>query len=282
MATTAEWLIHAIGGGHGHARRGFLIQRLLAAAGRTSLLLIRPGSDRYLPESAAPRMHAESLADPGLAGLRRNLPGKLIADTFPQGWRGELNAGLLGHFGHKILIARHGWNLPGPVGAYDRVLLPYPQHRSEWDEAPAGGKPAGFVIDAEHLSVEPEPREAGFAVLDPEGRCAGRMLPLLAEAAHRAGLRFEHRRQPNPPLRCRKLLVVGAGYHTFYELLGRGLDLRFLPVRKRHDDQFRRADRFGLALTRPESLLPWLTAPFSPVYEDTRPDWPRLLSLLTE
>lgn len=280
MATTVEWLIHAIGGGHGHARRGFLIQRLLAEAGISSLLLLRPGSDRYLPASEAPRLRAESLTDPHLAALRRNLPRKLIVDTFPLGWRGELGAGLLDGFERKILIARHGRHLPGGTTAYDRVLLPYPEHRGEWDDPPAGARAAGYVIDAAHLSVKPD--ETGFAVLDPEGRCAGRMLALLREAGERAGLRFDHRREAHSPFRCRKLLSVGAGYHTFHELLGLGLDLRFLPVRKRHDDQFRRADRFGLALTGPEQLRPWLAAPFSPILEDTRPDWPRLLSLLTE
>jgi hypothetical protein len=280
MATTAEWLIHAIGGGHGHARRGFLIQRLLGRAGIPALLLVRPGSDRYLPGSGGPRLHAESLADPHLAELRRNLPRNAIVDTFPEGWRGELDADLLGRFSRKVLIARHGRRLPGETGRYDRVLLPYPEGCGEWDEAPAGAEAAGYIIDAAHLSVAPA--GTGFAVLDPEGRCAGRMLDLLGEAARRAGLALDYRRRVDSALGCRKLLVAGAGYHTFYELLGRGLDLRFLPVKKRHDDQFRRAARFGLALTRPEQLPAWLAAPFAPLAEDTRPDWPRLLSLLTE
>jgi hypothetical protein len=279
MATTAEWLIYAIGGGHGHARRGFLLQRLLFRAGISALLLVRPGADRYCRESAGPRLYAESLADPNLAWLRRRPPRRLMVDTFPMGWRGELDAALLGRFEHRVLVARHGHDLPGRMEAYDRVLTPYPEPRSEWDEAPAGAKAAGYVIDAAHLAIG---GGDGFAVLDPEGRCEGRVLALLANAAKRAGLRFDHRRRPDPPFRCRKLLVAGAGYHTFYELLGLGLDLRFLPVRKRHDDQFRRAGRFGVALTRPDQVLPWLAAPFSPIVEDTRPDWPHLLSLLRE
>jgi hypothetical protein len=282
MATTAEWLIYAIGGGHGHARRGFLLQRLLSRAGMSALLLMRPGADRYLPEDAGPRLYAETLADVHLAWLRRNPPRKLIVDTFPAGWRGELDEAWLGRFEHTVLIARHGRDLPGRTDVYRRVLTPYPEQRSEWgeDEAPAGARAAGYVIDASHLAIHGN--GDSFAVLDPEARCEGRALALLSAAAKRAGLRFDYRQRTVPPFHCRKLLAAGAGYHTFYELLGLGLDLRFLPVRKRHDDQFRRAGRFGLALTRPDAVLPWLTAPCRPVAEDTRPDWPRLSSLLLE
>jgi hypothetical protein len=280
MATTAEWLIHAIGGGHGHARRGFLLQRLLSRAGISALLLMRPGADRYLPEAAGPRLYAESPADADLARLYRNPPRKLIVDTFPAGWRGELDGAWLGRFERTVLIARHGHDLPGRTDAYARVLTPYPEQRSEWDEAPAGARAAGYVIDAAHLAIQGD--GDSFAVLDPEARCEGRVLALFSAAAKRAGLRFDYRPRTDPPFRCRKLLAVGAGYHTFYELLGLGLDLRFLPVRKRYDDQFRRAGRFGLALTRPDSVLPWLAAPCCPIAEDTRPDWPRLLRLLME
>lgn len=280
MATTVEYLIHAVGGGQGHARRGCLIQRVLARAGKRAALVIRPGAGRYLPESSGPRYYAEGLDDPALAELRRRLPRKLIADTFPAGWRGELDGDWLGRFEHAALIARHGWRLPGQPARYDRILTPYPAHRSEWDEDPAGAKPAGYVIDPAHLDIRPGGES--FAVLDPEGRCAERMLAVLAKAARRAGLSLDYRRRADPPFRCRKLLVVGAGYHSFYELLGMGLDLRFLPVRKRYDDQFRRVGRFGLALTGLDGLLDWLAAPAAAIAEDTRPDWPHLLNLLTE
>lgn len=331
MATTVEYLINAVGGGHGHARRGLLIQRVLAQAGRKSALLIRPGADRYLPESSGPRYYADGLDDPALAELRRHLPPKLIVDTFPAGWRGEFDGqdlrdepfalravpsaaeghpsvngpsphrppfytsgrtvgrlrfcvssdgNWLGRFEHKTLIARHGWHLPGQPARYDRILTPYPAHRSEWDEDPAGARAAGYIIDAAHIDIRPG--GDGFAVLDPEGRCEGRMYAVLAKAARRAGLNLDYRRRAAPPFRCRKLLAVGAGYHSFYELLGMGLDLRFLPVRKRYDDQFRRAERFGLALTGLDALLDWLTAPVAAIAEDTRPDWPHLLNLLTE
>ncbi|MGZ8219317.1 hypothetical protein [Methylomagnum sp.] len=280
MASTVEWLIYAVGGGHGHTRRGFLIQRLLAWAGRTAALLVRPGSDRYLPDSTGPRFYADTLDAPALAEWSRHLPRRLIVDTFPAGWRGELDAAWLGRFEQTALIARHGWNLPGQPALYDRALTPYPAHRSEWDQAPAGAKAAGYIIDAEHLAIESGGNT--FTVLDPAGRCAGQMLAVLAKTARRAGLGLDYRRRADPPFRCRKLLVVGAGYHSFYELLGMGLDLRFLPVKKRHDDQFRRAGLFGLTLTGPDPLLDWLTAPVVPVAENTRPDWPTLLNSLTE
>lgn len=280
MGTTADTLIYALGGGHGHARRGLLIQRLLAEAGRTSIVLLRPGSDVHFPHPAGPRLYAESLAEPALAALRRGPPRRLVVDTFPGGWRGDLSGEILGQFEHRILVARHARNPPGQSAAYERVLTPYPAGRSEWAPEPAGARPAGYVIDASHVVAEPGGKS--FTVFDPAARCEGRAMALLAELARRAGLVFDHRRSLDRPLRCRKLLVIGAGYHTFYELLGKGLDLSFLPLRKRWDDQFRRVARYGLELTRLAQVLPWLAAPWRPIREDTRPDWPGLLCLLTE
>lgn len=280
MATTAEFLIYALGGGHGHARRGLLIQRLLTQAGRGSVVLLRPGSDAHFPGATGPRLYAESFTAPGLAALHRALPRRLVVDTFPGGWRGELSEATLARFERCFLLARYARDPPGRPEAYERILTPYPARGSEWEPQPAGAESTGYVIDASHVRAEPDRRR--FAVLDPAGRCRGRTLALLGELARRAGLAFDYRRSLAAPLRCRKLLSIGAGYHTFYELLGQGLDLRFLPVRKRWDDQFRRAARFDLELSRLDSLLPWLAAPFRPVHADTRPDWPRLLRLLTE
>lgn len=278
MATTVDWLIDARGDGHGHARRGFLLQWLLAAAGIPALLLIRPGSDRYLPEAENPRVHADRLADPALASWWRRPPRQLVVDTFPLGWRGEWDAASLDRFEHRILIARHGRDLPGATTPYHRVLPPYPEHRSEWEPAPTGARHAGYILDGGHLGLQPG--ADGCTVLDPEGRYDIRLAAVLARATRRAGLSLDYRRRVEPPGRCRKLLVIGAGYHLFYELVARGLDVRFVPVHKRHDDQTRRAARFGLALTEPEGLLAWLAAPLAPVAEDTQPDWPGLLDLM--
>ncbi|BBL72611.1 hypothetical protein MoryE10_32170 [Methylogaea oryzae] len=273
-------MIYAIGGGHGHARRGWLLQQRWLEAGRDAVLLVRPGSDRHLPASPGLRLYAHSLADAHLDALRRRPPRRIVVDTFPSGWRGELDASLLGRFQRRAWIARYGRGPAPGTTCYDRVIAPYPAQRCEWGGELDDAAHAGYLIEAGPVAVDGD--AADFTLLDPEGRCSPHLLQLFARLAQRAGLGWRHQRRLAPHQPARKLLVVGAGYHTFYELLGVGADLRFLPVHKRHDDQFRRADLFGLALNHLEQVLPWLAAPFRPVAEDTAPRWHRALALLEE
>lgn len=280
MASTVDTLVYAIGGGHGHARRGWLLQQRLLEAGRNAVLLIRPGSDRYLPASKGSRIHARSLADPHLAALRRRPPRAIVADTFPRGWRGELDDALLGRFERRVWIARYALALEDGGKGYERVLAPYPAQRCEWDGGLRCAAHAGYIIEAGHVAVATD--APSFTVLDPEGRCTPRLLAVFAGLARRVGLRWLYLRRLASSLPARKLLVVGAGYHTFYELLGAGADLRFMPVRKHYDDQFRRAGLFGLELIHLDQVLPWLAAPFRPVAEDTVPRWCEALALLED
>ncbi|HLF97024.1 MAG TPA: hypothetical protein VI457_07760 [Methylococcaceae bacterium] len=278
MVSTVDTLVYAIGGGHGHARRGWLLQQCLLQSGRDAVLLIRPGSDRHLPASKGVRLYARSLADSHLETLRRHPPRSIVVDTFPAGWCGELDEALLGRFERRVWIARYAQGLEKRGTAYDQVLAPYPVGRCEWMGGLGGAVQAGYFVDAGHVAVTTD--ASCFTVLDPEGRCGARVLAVFAKLARRAGLLWRYQRRVISPLPARKLLAVGAGYHTFYELLGQGADLRFLPVRKRYDDQFRRAGLFGLDLSRLDQVLPWLAAPFRPVAEDTMPRWSEALALL--
>lgn len=280
MATIADALIYAIGGGHGHARRGWLLQQRWLEAGRDVVLLIRPGSDSYLPPSPGRRLYGYSLADGHLETLRHQPPAHLVVDTFPRGWRGELTDTLLGRFPQRSWIARYSRGLDHKPLPYQRILAPYPAPRCEWGDTLEGIRHCGYLTDASHVSVNAD--AASFTVLDPEGRCAPRLLAIFARLAKAVGLDWHYLRRMPPLLPARKLLVAGAGYHTFYELLGAGTDLRFLPVKKRHDDQFRRAGLFGLSLDQLDQVLPWLAAPFRPVAEDTTPRWQQALALLEE
>lgn len=275
---TVDTLVYAIGGGHGHARRGWLVQQRLLESGRHAVLLVRPGSDRHLPASPGTRLYTRSLSEPHLAGLRRRPPRRILVDTFPRGWSNELDATSLGLFERRVWIARYARGLEEGRENYQHTLAPYPPARCEWTGRLKGAVHPGYLVDAGHLAVEGGAAE--FTVMDPEGRCNTRLQALFAGLARRAGLGWRYARRMTRPLPARKLLVVGAGYHTFYELLGLGADLRFLPVKKRHDDQFRRAALFGLELTRLDQVLPWLAAPFQPVAEDTAPRWNDVLRLL--
>lgn len=279
VATTADWLIYAIGGGHGHARRGWLLQRLLAQAGQTAVLLIRPGSDGHLPNDRLPRIQGESLAEPHLRHLLEHPPQGLIADTFPKGWRHELAPGLLARFANRVWLARHSRSHGlADARGFHRLLSPYPADRCEWDGELPGCRHAGYIVDASHLNLH-HARDR-FVLVDGEGRCNARLLELFRTAARRAGLQFDLQRQLHRPIGAAKLLVVGAGYHSVYECLGSPVDVRFLPIHKRHDDQPGRARRFGRALQSLDALLPWLVAPSCPADLAVRMDGTAILSAL--
>jgi hypothetical protein len=267
MVSTVDTLIYAIGGGHGHARRGWLLQRAMAEQGTAPLLLVRPGSDRNLPPGPGPRLHGRSLTE---AGLRAVAPGSLrriVVDTFAAGWQGDLDARSLARFDQRVLIARY---LSPPIAApvpYERVIAPYPAKRCEWQGKRRGLTHAGYLLDGSHLQID---SCAGvFAVFDPESRCAPRLRAAFARAARRAGLVCRFYDSMVRRIQTRKLLVVGAGYHTFYETISRGVDVRFLPVKKRYDDQARRTQLFGLAIRTLDELPGWLAAPELPVAEAT-------------
>jgi hypothetical protein len=270
MVSTADTLIYAIGGGHGHARRGWLVQRELARAGHEAVLVVRPRSDIHLPGGPGPRLHAESLADRRLLPLRRNPPPRLVVDTFPTGWQGELDHRFLASFSRRSLVARFANGLPSPPLAYDRLIAPYPASRCEWQGGLRAAVHAGYLVDATHVRVEPD--DATCTVFDPAGRASPRLRQAFVRLAARAGLRCRFHDSLRDPLRAGKLVVIGAGYHTFYELLGRGLDVRFMPIRKRYDDQSRRAALFGLELRGLDEVFPWMAAEVRPVVEDVRID----------
>jgi len=280
MASTVDTLIYAIGGGHGHARRGWLLQRVMAERGTEPVLLVRPGADRHLPPGPGPRRHACSLAGCDLASGARGSPRRIVVDTFAAGWRGDLDTRSLSRSDHRVLIARYTASPVAATVAYDRAVAPYPANRCEWQGTRPGLAHGGYLLDGSHLRIEPC---AGvFAVFDPERRCSPLLRAAFARAARRAGLTCRFHDSLARRIDARKLLVVGAGYHTFYETISRGVDVRFLPVRKRHDDQRRRAELFGLAVRSLDELPGWLAAGERPVAEETPCDPRAWASLLEE
>ena len=258
-ALTVEFLIYALGGGHGHARRGLLLQQQLFMRGIASVVLLCPGSDCHFPIDCGPRQYGLSLDDPELASLWRKTPERLVVDTFPHGWRGEIEPRFLARFEKTYWIARYTRTIEDLGSGFTRILSPYPKGQDEWGDRLAHAIHVGYIIDASHWRLSGKGN--CFAVFDPEGRCTRQLLSAFSLSARKTGLDFAYHRRLDRPVDAAKLLVVGAGYHTFYELLGLEVDVRFLPIHKRHDDQFLRAGLFGLGLTHLDQLLPWMDAP---------------------
>ena len=205
---TVEFLIYALGGGHGHARRGLLLQQHLALRGVASSVLLRPESDRYFPADFGPRHYALSLDDQGLAPLLRNPPPRLVVDTFPHGWRGEIDSRFSACFEKTYWIARYARSIQAAPPGFGRILSPYPEGMDEWGSRLVNAIPTGYLVDSSHWRLSGAGR--CFAVFDPEGRCSGRLLSAFARAARMAGLKFAYRRRLFRLLDAAKLLVVGA------------------------------------------------------------------------
>jgi hypothetical protein len=260
-AEAARALVYARGGGHGHAMRGAELQRALCARGLQVELLVEPGSARWLGDpppggSRSGAGWAEALASGG-----RDL---LVVDTFPGGWRGEIAPADLRCFDRTVLVARYCRDPEVAAGArrYHAVLNPYPADLDEWAAPPARSWHAGWLVRPAPTAITCGGDR--FLIVDPAGRLPPPLAGKLAARARALGLRLTTLRRWPAALRVAKLLVVGAGYNTVYELAAASADLRFVPLARRHDDQTRRARRVGRAVEDLGGLLRWLAAPVRP------------------
>lgn len=248
-------VIYAVGGSSGHAVRGSVLQARMPGA----TLVVRSGS---LPRNVATCGPVIETSDGGCA-----LTGDtLIVDTFPDGWLGRFpEATQRTQFARRALVARAVLDgaapLPGSL-AFDEVWLPYPESRSEWSFPWPCASYLGYLL-------RPWPREVAWTqvengtlhVWDPARRLDLGLRTVVAKAAWIAGLRAVTETSGEPvAAEARKFFVLGAGYNTVYETLRQGVDCAFLPVRRRYDDQFRRARQAARAVTTPEELAAWLRA----------------------
>lgn len=252
---TASVLVYAVGGGHGHAMRGAVLRRRLRAHGHRVQLLVRPESARWLDEEIATDLE-DALA-------KRH--DAIVVDTFPRGWRGELE-GVLDRFARRVLVSRYNRDLDFLDGAarYDRVINPYPAEHDEWDAPPPRATHVGWLVRPTPMRIDPSGDEV--VILDPEARVPGSLLDTLSAHARRAGRSLRRILRMPPSLRAAKLVCVGAGYNTVYELARSQVDVRFVPLARRFDDQPRRAARVGRLAGSLPALAAWIAAPI-----DARP-----------
>lgn len=259
MTAERVW-IDARGGGFGHAMRGARLAALLAAEGHLPIVCVRPGSERYLGrvlEAGAPAF--EVRAHDGLPS-RREAMDTLIVDTFPEGARGEWTADALRPYARRVLCARFRRDgLPPAAARYDEVWLPYCEAHDEWRGAQRGARYLGLVAGPSPLRVDPGGET--LCVFDPGGRLDPGLRDVLARLAREAGRPLVFHAALEGRVEAAKVLVIGAGYNTVYELLREPMDVRFLPLARRFDDQARRARLLGRAADTLEALRDWLRAP---------------------
>jgi hypothetical protein len=237
-------VIYALGGGLGHLTRALLVARGFARATVLHHAAVRPA----LPTHATlVRVEHGDVGD-----LPRDTE-TLVVDTFPAGLAREIDDRVLRAFAHTVLLRRY--IRPGTydddealAARFDAVLLPYPAAACEW-EGGADGLHVGHVV---RDLVRDDGPEAPLAVIGNPG-----VLP----PAWRERLPPETRFVAGPFARlprAARYLAVGAGYNLCYELARLGVDFRAVPLERRYDDQFRRADRLDVGLYDRDALERWL------------------------
>lgn len=258
MTADLRVIIDARGGGFGHAMRGALLADAWERLGHRVLLCALEESAAHLRTRAelhlvTRELRCDRLPDADL----------LVVDTFAEGFAGEWTRGALVRYPRRALLARHRTDAPlERHREYDEVWLPYSGALDEWPAPLSGAQPVGLI--ARELGIEQDPASGALSVFDPGGRLdpgARATIGRLAAAAKRP-LRWLSRLAGR--IEAAKILCVGAGYGTFYELARRPLDVRFLPLSRRSDDQRARARMHQRAADSLASTLAWLRAEHGP------------------
>ena len=255
-----ETLIYAVGAGHGHAVRGVVLGARAMEEGSAVRVIVRAGAlagVEGLPLGVA--LFEKKETDP-LPSPEDFFPraGRLIVDTFPNGWSDEISSQWLAQFRSRVFVARYrkDLNWAKVESQFDEIWLPYAESNNEWDNFPARAILIGPVAKPEPVKLLRSERD--FVLYDPEGRSSQLLRQRIAELTEQVGLKFAVATKLTDGLSVRKLLAIGAGYNTFFELSRSGIDVRFMPVEKRFDDQHRRLSRAGLAVDSLAQLQIWL------------------------
>lgn len=250
MTAEARVLFDARGGGHGHAMRARMLAEMLIDAGHHVTLHLRAGSDLHVSTRA--RVELDRDGPPRLDGY-----DTLIVDTFARGFGGEWDADALARVPRRVLIARYRRDGEAdPDRLYHELWLPYCEAHDEWPTRTPQARYLGLLARTLPLRIDPQSRS--WVVFDPGGRVNRELHEVFARLARETGRPLEIVPSLSGSLRAGKLLCVGAGYGTTYELCRLTGDVRFLPLARRYDDQHRRAALLNRDVGSLPELRAWL------------------------
>lgn len=258
VSMTAEskpYLIYAKGGGLGHLRRAFVIQDGLKSQGYDSLIWC---SSRALSHQTLEGKGKHNFSD-FLSEKNPSAYKGLITDTFPFGVQNELDESWILKFEERLLIERYiKKKKPARDGLYSRVLRPYNRLNDEWAKNKSEAKDyAGLLVG--HFPFEIVFKKDVLAVVDFGCRLNLNFKKIVEKICDQTEFKSHFLCEPQN-IYGEKILVIGAGYNTFYELLldYPNHDIMFLPLRRRFDDQERRACLQKRAILSPRDLLVWM------------------------
>lgn len=205
-----------MGGGFGHGARALGLARALQREG-CSVVVLAPARLAVLAARAGVPLASPPSEPPTAAALQAWVSGfscdLLVVDVFPRGVLGELRPS-----GRRVLVTRHVdpafYAAPGPLAAlstFDLVLATEPP-------APALAGHPGLVRVPPITLAPPAPWDGGR-----------RVVSLLDGGAF------------PPPYASAGVVVAGAGYGSYYEIVEAGVPAVLVPADRRVDDQRLRA-----------------------------------------
>ena len=254
---TANWLIYALGGGHGHGVRGDILRRTLVELGEKVTMVTTPRAHGLLARAGddIAGIHAAE----NLESMRQRILDRefshLVVDTFAEGWNQELPE-LLAYFEHRLLIRRYRSD-EVDESAYDQILSPYCETSDEWEEPFRRGSYTGLLVRPNGLHFE-QGDEWDLIILNPSRINSPRLSKLFSK---RSGLRIKQTRRYEGE-RARKFLCIGAGYNSVYEGLRCDADVCFVPLPRHYDNQRHRVELRGVGICSEPEFEAWLERPY--------------------
>ena len=251
-------LYYAIGGGLGHLVRARAVLHTLGVADRAALVTASPFAADPRVVGELPVIRVPDALDGDRAALRRWLgdlvaclrPERLVADAFPAGVLGELEAGLgvpMDHVARLLRWPRYARRLDGPLPRIETTFAVEPLH----DEQLAALRSASERVVALSLVDPPAPPRddaAGAALVVHTG--PAREVCVLASLAARTGHPVRIARPVGPDLDVHPAsalftraaaIVTAAGFNAVRQAAPFGDRHLCLPFPRPLDDQRARA-----------------------------------------
>lgn len=262
--TAKKLLIYACGGGNGHLVRAINYANSVANNSDAKKykkieILTYKKSTKFAPNFD--QNTSLLFTDWSTLYSSKNGPSKswkeydLVVDTFPLGHHEEIYPNQLSTFNSKKLIARYSKDLKHlPLHTlYDDVLLPYSEI-DEWDSKITGTK-IGLLTRQEPCRIIND--HSAYAIVDPSQKIPTHLVKKISDFCMNKGKELNYYPKFSNAILGEKVLVIGAGYNTFYELYGQSKHLRFFPLAKKYDDQFNRVDLHRCGIKNLSEILSW-------------------------
>ena len=254
---TAKALLYAVGGGWGHAKRAFVLAESLETLGYGITIVLSPN----LKDFFSPKIKNKTLLFERWNSLNLKFSDYqlVIVDTFPRGTQQEIQLSDLLKIEKRILITRINtetqWEKQAAV--FSDYWSPYPDEYKEWTHAFSDKeKSLGWVVGPS-FSFE---KGKALLIVDPRQLLPSFLRKRFAHLCKRSNLdcEIEENLIPEKKYSAKKILWVGAGYNSIYEHVGGAADIKFIPLKRRFDNQFSRAKKWNCDFD-PQFFVDWIS-----------------------